>query len=126
MPKFWVRGYWHPLLITCLLCGSEARADGLRDALQATLQNHPAVAGENAQVDARRHAADAVRSQRYPTFTAQAQQYGEGGRTTAGDDLSQPYVLRVRQPIWAFGRIDNSIAVANAEVSTQSADRPIQ
>ena len=123
MPKFRVRGYWRPLLITCLLCGSDARADGLRDALQATLQNHPAVAGENAQVEARSHAADAVRSQRYPTFTAQAQQYGEGGRTTGGEDLSQPYVLRVRQPIWAFGRIDNSIAVANAEVTTQRADR---
>ena len=44
----------------------------------------------------------------------------EGGRSAAGEDLSQPYVLRVRQPIWAFGRIDNSIAVANAEVSTRT------
>ena len=73
-------------------------------------------------MDAKRHAADAVRSQRYPTLTAQAQQYGEGGRSASGEDLSQPYILRVRQPIWAFGRIDNNIAVANAEVSTQRAD----
>ncbi len=43
-----------------------ADGDGLSDALQATLHNHPAVAGQEAQVDAKRHAADAVRSQRYP------------------------------------------------------------
>ncbi len=121
MRKFRVRGCWRPLLINCLLCGSAA-ADGLREALQATLQNYPAVAGQEAQVDAKRHAADAVRSQRYPTLTAQAEQYGEGGRSAAGEDLSQPYILRIRQPIWAFGRIDNNIAVANAEVSTQRAD----
>jgi len=121
MRKFRVGGCWRPLLINCLLC-STAAADGLREALQATLQNYPAVAGQEAQVDAKRHAADAVRSQRYPTLSAQAEQYGEGGRSSSGEDLSQPYILRIRQPIWAFGRIDNNIAVANAAVSTQRAD----
>jgi adhesin transport system outer membrane protein len=120
MLKFPVRGHWHLLLINCLFCGTAA-ADGLRDALQAALHNYPAVAGQEAEVDARRHAADAVRSQRYPTLTAQAEQYGEGGRSAAGEDLSQPYILRIRQPIWAFGRIDSSIAVANAEVNTERA-----
>ncbi len=121
MRKFRVRCYRRALLINCLLCGTAA-ADDLRDALQATLHNHPAVAGQEAEVEARSHAADAIRSQRYPTLTAQAEQYGEGGRQAEGEDLSQPYILRVRQPIWAFGRIDNSIAVANAEVSTERAD----
>jgi outer membrane protein, adhesin transport system len=123
MPKFRIRGYWRCPLVLCLLCGSAlADADGLQDALQATLRNHPAVAGENAQVDAKRHAADAVRSQRYPTLTAEAQQYGVGGRSAAGEDLSQPYALRIRQPIWAFGRIDDNVAVANAAVSTERAN----
>ena len=45
MRKFRVHGYWRPLLIGYLLCGTAA-ADGLRDALQATLHNHPAVAGQ--------------------------------------------------------------------------------
>jgi adhesin transport system outer membrane protein len=39
-----------------------------------------------------------------------------------GEDRSQAGVLRVRQPLWSFGRIHNSIAVANAEVSTERAD----
>ncbi len=121
MPKFRITDYWRSLLINCLLCGSAA-ADGLRDALQATLNNHPAVAGQQAQVEAKRHAADAVRSQRYPTVIAEAEQYGAGGRSSGSEDLSQPYVLRVRQPIWAFGRIDSSIAAANAQVNTERAD----
>jgi adhesin transport system outer membrane protein len=121
MRRFRFRGYWRASLIYWLLCGTAA-ADGLSDALQATMRNHPAVAGQEAEVAARRHAADAVRSQRYPTLLAQAQQYADDARASDGDDLSQPYVLRVRQPIWAFGRIDDSIAVADAEVSTERAD----
>lgn len=123
-------------LITCLLCGTaagmaaaatadaaEAGADGLAGALQATLRNHPAVVGQQAEVEARRYAADGARSQRYPTLTAQAAQYTDSNRSVLeGDDLSHPAVLRVRQPIWAFGRINSSIAVANAEVSTERAD----
>lgn len=112
------------LLIGCLLCGTAAaHAGGLRDALQATLRNHPALVGQAAEVDARRFAADTARSQRYPTFTAQAQQYADRGRSVLdGEDLSRPAALRVRQPIWAFGRIESSIAVANAEVGTERAD----
>jgi adhesin transport system outer membrane protein len=118
------------VLITCLLSGTAAGtaaaaagADGLGDALQATLRNHPAVAGQQAEVEARRYAADGARSQRYPTLMAQAAQYAERDRSVlSGEDLSHPAVLRVRQPIWAFGRINNGIAVANAEVSTERAD----
>src|SRR5690606_1373420 len=39
-----------------------------------------------------------------------------------GEDLSHPAALRVRQPIWAFGRIQSSIAAADAEVSAERAD----
>lgn len=114
------------LLIACLLCATASgttHADGLREALQATLLNHPAVTGQQAQVEARRYAADGARSQRYPTISAQAQHYTDGNRSVlAEDDLDNPAVLRLRQPIWAFGRINNSIAAANAEVSTERAD----
>jgi len=97
-------------------------ADGLRPALEAALRNHPAVVGQQAKVDARRYAADGVRSQRYPTLTAQAQQYADGDRSAvSGEDLSQPAVFSVRQPIWSFGRIKHNIAVANAQIGTERA-----
>lgn len=111
------------LLSAAALLAPGAAAGGLREALQATLQNHPAVAGQRAQLAARRYAADGVRSQRYPTLTAQAQQYADSNLSVlSGDDLSHPSVLRVRQPIWAFGRIGSSIAAANADVSAERAN----
>ncbi|MFU8814964.1 MAG: TolC family protein [Pseudomonadales bacterium] len=121
------------LLIACLLLGTTPgapaatdtvmAAEGLAGAVQATLRNHPAVAGQEAQVQAQIYAADGARSERYPTLTAQATQYAAGNRSSfGGEDLSNPSVLRVRQPIWAFGRISSSIAAANAEVGTERAD----
>ncbi len=123
MLKFRGRDFSLQLLIACLLCDvSAAHAGDLSDALQATLQNHPAVAGEEAQVTARRYAADGARSQRYPTLSAEASQYADSSRAvTNGDHLSHPALFRVRQPIWAFGRIDNNIAVADADVNTERA-----
>lgn len=124
------REFWRPLLTAWLLCGAGAAlpaavpaAGGLQGALQATLRNHPAIAGQQAEIEAKRYAADGARSQRYPTLSAQAQQYAESDRSVlSGDDLSHPAILRVRQPIWAFGRIGSSIAFADAEVGTERAD----
>lgn len=119
-----IRSLRQPLLTGALLLGTAAaNADGLRDALQATLSHHPAVVGQQAEVAARRYAADGVRSQRYPSLITQTQQYAGNARASdSDDDLSHPSLLRVRQPIWAFGRIDNDIAAANAEVTTERAD----
>ncbi len=130
------RDFGRRMLVTCVLWGTlgasagaaaasagSVGGDGLADALQATLRNHPAVAGQRAEVEARRHAASGARSQRYPTLSAQAAQYAQTERSVLeGNDLSNPAVLRLRQPLWAFGRIDSSIAVANAEVTTERAD----
>jgi outer membrane protein, adhesin transport system len=120
------RGSWCGVLSAAVLCAAAAGpagADGLSDALQATLRNHPAVAGQQAEVEARRYAEDAARSQRYPTLSALAEHYTDRRNSAStGEDLSNPALLRLRQPIYAFGRISNSIAVARAEVSTERAD----
>lgn len=98
-------------------------ADGLQAALRATVQLNPQVAGKQAAVQAREHSADAARSQRYPTLTAMAQQYsGDNRDRTTGEDLSNPASLRARQPLWAFGRIDTSIAAADADVAVERVD----
>lgn len=126
MFKFCLRHSWRHLLITSALCSAAAApasADGLGEALQATLRNHPAVAGQQAAVLSRRHAADGVRSQRYPTLSAQAQQYTQADRSSInGEKISHPAILRLRQPVWSFGRIRNNIALADAEVGTERAD----
>ena len=99
------------------------QADGLQAALQAALTLHPAISGKQSQIKAREYSADAARAQRYPSLTAQAQQYsGDNRDATTGDDLSTPMTLRARQPVWAFGRIDNSIAFADADTDVERVD----
>ncbi|CAN7366808.1 TolC family protein [Pseudomonas sp. LjRoot71] len=99
------------------------QADGLQTALQAALTLHPAISGKQSQIKAREYSADAARAQRYPSLTAQAQQYsGDNRDATTGDDLSTPMTLRARQPVWAFGRIDNSIAFADADTDVERVD----
>ena len=111
------------LLASGIALAQNANETGLANALQATLRNHPALAGQQAEIEAQRFAADGVRSQRYPTLSAQAQQYAQGDRSSVtGEDLSRPAIFRVRQPIWSFGRIKHNIAVANAEVGMEQAD----
>lgn len=116
-----------PLLALCLavlaLPASAQQTDGLQAALQAALSQHPAVSGKRAQIEAREYSADAARSQRYPSLTAQVQQYSQSNRDTAtGEDLSTPVTLRARQPLWAFGRIDDSIAFADADTEVERVD----
>ena len=99
------------------------QADGLQSALLATLTMHPALSGKQSQIRAREYSADAARSQRYPSLTAQAQRYTSTNRdVTTGEDLSSPVTLRARQPLWAFGRIDNSIAFADADTDVERTD----
>lgn len=96
---------------------------GLESALTATLTRHPAVAGKAASVQAKDFTGEAARTQRYPTISAQAQQLtNQGNSTSATTRSDNPMSLRARQPLWAFGRIDSSIALADAETETEKAD----
>lgn len=97
---------------------------GLVAALKATSSNHPALASESAKVRAATYAVSAERTQWYPSLSVQAQQFASGGRSSVtGEDLTQPAIVRLRQPLWSFGRIKNSIAVATAGLNTGKADR---
>lgn len=121
---YWRHGWVLPVLM--LVGGTAAHAnsgDGLQTALRAALGWHPVVTGKQAQIKAREYSADAARAQRYPTLSLQAQQYSESNRdATTGEDLSTPVTLRARQPLWAFGRIDNSIAFADADTTVERVD----
>ena len=76
------------------------QADGLQAALQATLSMHPAVSGKQALVKSREFGSDTARSQRYPSITAQAQQYSERAEdVTTGENLATPASLRARRPL---------------------------
>lgn len=94
---------------------------GLESALTATLTRHPAVAGKAASVQAKDFSGEAARTQRYPTISGQAQQLTNQGSNNPNRP-DNPMTLRARQPLWAFGRIDSSIALADAETESERAD----
>lgn len=111
-------------LALVLMAGSfSAHGGDLTEALQATMSNHPAVAGKQAEVQARESSLSAARSQWLPNLSAQASHYAGSDRSDDNrDDLSNPATLRLRQPLWTFGRIGNDIDVAQAEVSGEESD----
>jgi len=87
--------------------------NGIEAALQAMLSQHPALTGKRAEVNAKEFAGDTARAQRYPTIT---------GQVSAQHTNNYPIGIRARQPLWAFGRIDNGIAYADADVVVETAD----
>lgn len=89
---------------------------GVVQALQSVLRLHPALQGKRAEVAAKQSLGEAARAQRLPSLSAQvaAQKNDQAGNT--------PGSVRVRQPLWAFGRIDSAIALADADAQAEQAD----
>ena len=108
------------LAVVCLVTCSQAQVQvqapgGLAAALQATLSQHPAMAGKRAEVKAKVFQGETARAQRYPSLTASAE-------SNSSSVNSNPGNVRTRQPLWAFGRIDASIAYADADKMAQEAE----
>lgn len=103
------------LLLSILGAGSVfAQEDiGLAAALRATLSQHPALGGKRAEIDEKKFIGDSARAQRYPSLS---------GQVSAQHTDNYPIGIRARQPLWAFGRIDNGIAYADTNVQVQTAD----
>lgn len=99
------------LLVSCSF-GAQAGSD-LETALRTTLAQHPAVAGKRAEVQARHHELASEQGQQYPTFSAQA---------SVNNNATQPASLRLRQPLWSFGRLEAGVAVAEAQLLAEQAD----
>lgn len=83
-------------------------------ALQATTERHPALYSKDANIEAKRFGLSAAKAQRYPSLTAS---YGQdNNREDTG-------MLSIKQPLWAFGRIDSNIAFAKQDVSVEYSDK---
>jgi len=85
---------------------------GLPAALAATLSNHPLLRSKQFEVQAKQALGDSARAQRLPTLSGSASSAFKAGTSSS---------LRARQPIWAFGRIDSSIAYADTDVRAEQA-----
>ncbi len=96
------------LVGSCLLAASTWAAPITFDqALRAALSTHPLVAGRRSAEAAARSDREAADWQRYPTPSIQA---------NTRNDISDPNVFRLDQPLWTGGRITATIAAAGSRV----------
>lgn len=95
------------LLLPTLGFADGPATSGLAAALRATLANHPALAGKQAEVDASGFVVDTRRARWYPNLT---------GQVGYNDDSDRITSLRLDQPLWAFGKIARPIEEAEANV----------
>jgi adhesin transport system outer membrane protein len=86
---------------------------GLPAALAAAIEHHPTLRTKQADIQAKLALGESARAQRYPGLT---------GSTSSIQNMGSTGTLRVRQPLWAFGRIDSAIAYADADVLAEQAD----
>jgi adhesin transport system outer membrane protein len=86
---------------------------GVEAALRSTLSYHPVLRGKRALVEAKGFASDTARAQRLPSLS---------GQVSSHDNNSNDILVRLRQPLWAFGRIDSGIAYADLDTLTEQAD----
>lgn len=78
---------------------------GLDGAIRATLQFHPAINGQQAQLEAAGYAGDVAASGRLPSLSVSADNVGGERQATAV----------IQQPLWTFGKLDSALALADAE-----------
>lgn len=99
------------LLVFCMFgvfapsSSAEVKA-GLPVAMKSMFANHPAIGGKRAELHASGNDLDVLKAKRFPSLTMQAA-YMEDG-------ISQG-VVRLQQPLWAFGRINNPIKRSEAQ-----------
>ncbi|MDQ8205597.1 TolC family protein [Pelagicoccus sp. SDUM812003] len=110
-------------MISIAAAPAQTQSGDFAEAIQATLANHPAIIGKQAEAEAGDFAVREARSQRLPSLSAQASRYVDDDRSVlTNDDLSTPVTLRLRQPLYAFGRIGDSIDLAEAGSRREQAD----
>jgi len=84
-----------------------------QDAVDFAMQNHPSIQGARQRLSASNFELDAAEYQRFPTPSVD---YGRVGGGSSGNQAS----LSLTQPLYAFGRIDSSIAAAENRVGAAS------
>ncbi len=83
---------------------------GLVAALQSVIKLHPAIKSQRSKVDALEYSISAAKSGRYPSLSAQANNVNE--------EMDRG-TLQIKQPLWAFGKIDSAIEAAKANWSVE-------
>lgn len=102
--------YIFTTLMLFLFSVSLQASDGIAAALQAAMQNNPAIKGQQAEIQAQDFAVNGAKAGRYPTFSISV--------NNLADNRDQG-LIRLQQPLWTFGKIDTAIELAQQNVSIE-------
>lgn len=105
------------LLMVALSSNVISESDGstsFATALNAMLERHPALLGKQAQIESKEFLLKGAKAERYPSLSVS---YGEDG------DNNQEGAFILKQPLWAFGRIDAGIDYAKIDMTAESIDK---
>lgn len=103
---------------------------GLVKALRAALVNHPAILGKRAHLAAKGYAVKSAKANRLPTLRTQwgwnalgDSNFLDGSLvSSAGSGENFSGVVRLNQPVWAFGKIDRAIRFATRDEEAENND----
>ncbi len=85
-------------------------AEGLALALRTALTHNPSIKAGYADLEEKRYAISSAKGSRFPTLSGQAH---------SDRDRFPQATIAVRQPLWAFGKIDTPIDQAQADFNAQ-------
>lgn len=94
--------------------GQSSEQVDLPTALMSMMQRHPALMGKQAQIESKDSLLKSAEAERLPSLDVS---YGEDR------DGNQEGAFIVKQPLWAFGRIDTGIDYATIDLSAESIDK---
>ena len=104
------------IFLPCLLLQPDiafpASGDGLPTALGLAISKHPSVTSKLAELKSLGYDINAAEAGRYPSLTVQGQ--------TMSNEQTQ-VIARLQQPLWAGGRIDGSINLAEMKLRSAQA-----
>ena len=99
--------------LLCLLLQADlTNADGLPTALTLTINKHPSVTAKLEELKSLGFDINAAEAGRYPSFSVQGQ--------TMSNEQTQ-VIARLQQPLWAGGRIDGAINMAEIKLRSAQA-----
>lgn len=115
---------WRFLRVSFALCLSlfslsgwgldDGKAISLNDALDAMMARHPVLLSKQSQVASKGYLLESAKAERFPTASLS---YGEAL------DREQEGAFIVKQPLWAFGRIDAGIEYASTDIAVEKLDQ---
>ena len=90
------------------------KVTSLSEALNAMMARHPVLLSKQSQVESKGYLLESAKAERYPTASLS---YGEA------TDREQEGSFVIKQPLWAFGRIDAGIDYASTDIEVEKLDQ---